>query len=116
MTEITLELPNSLADKIKPLGVWMPTIMELTLAKFKTRVAYTSKELLDFLTENPSPQKVLQYKVSDEHQKRVRRLLDLNGEGEIEETEKRELEEWVKFNHICILLSANATKYLKQQR
>ena len=116
MTEITLELPNSLADKIKPLGVWMPTIIELSLVGFRyPMTAGASSDLIRFLSRNPTPQEVLNYNISDELQERVGYLLDLNREDEISEQERQELDEWMKFDHIAILLSAQAGKLVKEK-
>jgi hypothetical protein len=73
-----------------------------------------SAELIEFLSRKPSPKEVFDYYISDKHQKRLDNLLDLNGEGEITESQERELDEWMKFDHISIMLKIRAAKLSKQ--
>lgn len=113
--EITVDLPDRLAARIGASGLWFSMVFELGMTHFKNPEPLQAKaELVEFLSQNPTPQEVLKYEISDKYQKRINRLSELNGEEEIKENERQELEEWVKFNHICILLSAKATKYLKR--
>lgn len=111
MVEMTLEVRDSLAPQIQSFGGWLSTIIELAAANFKTSAPQkASAELIDFLSNNPTPQEVLNYEISSAAQERVSFLLDLNREEEIGEAENKELDEWEKFNHICTLLSAQAAK------
>lgn len=111
MVELTLQIPNSLAQQIQPISSWLPTIIELSVANFKfSHVKKASDELIEFLSSNPNPKKVLKYKISDESQNRVSELLKKNGDGTINSTEDNELDEWQKFNNICFHLSANTLK------
>lgn len=114
MVELTLQIPNSLAQQIQPISNWLPTIIELSVANFKSsQVKKASAELIAFLSSNPTPQKVLQYKISDKSQNRVSDLLSANGERTLNSNEEKELDEWVKFNNICIMLSAQILKLSK---
>lgn len=111
MVEITLHIPNSLAQQIQPISNWLPTIIELSVANFRfTEVKKASDDLIAFLSNHPTPKKVLRYKISDESQNRVSELLNKNGIGTISSDENKELDEWQKFNNICFHLSANTLK------
>ena len=117
MVEITMQVSKSLATRIQSFGDWSATIIELSLADFQFQSAKeAATDLISFLSQNPSPQKVFNYFVSDKLQKRLDDLLDLNGEGEISELQKKELNEWMKINHISILLKASAGKLAKRQK
>lgn len=114
MVELTLQIPNSLAQQIQPISNWLPTIIELSVANFRfTQVKKASDELIAFLSNNPSPNKVLKYKISDESQNRVSELLNKNGIETLNSNENGELDEWQKFNNICFHLSAQSLKLTK---
>ena len=116
MVEITMQVSKSLATRIQSFGDWSSTIIELSLADFQFQsTKEASTELMKFLSHKPSAQKVLDYFISGEHQKRLDDLLDLNGEGKISDLQKKELNEWTKINHISILLKASAGKLAGRQ-
>ena len=115
MTEITITLPDKLAAQIGGADFWLPTMIELSMVGFRSpATARASAEVINFLSTNPSPQEVFDCFLSDELQARLDYLLDLNGEGETDETERLELDEWMKFDHITIMLKARAAKLIKQ--
>lgn len=114
MVELTLQIPNSLAQQIQPISNWIPTIIELSVANFKaSNVKKASDELIEFLSSNPTPKQVLKYKISDKSQNRVSELLAKNGDETITPNENKELNEWQRFNHICFHLSAQTLKLTK---
>ncbi len=114
MVELTLQVSDSFAKRIQSFGDWSSTIIELSLVDFKFKsTKEASAKLINFLSQNPSPQKVFDYYISDKHQKRLDDLLDLNGEGEISDSQKEELREWNKLNHYSILLKAQAAKLIR---
>jgi hypothetical protein len=114
MTEITITLPDKLAAQIGGANLWLSTIIELSMIGFRSpSTARASAEVINFLSKNPLPQNVLDYFLSDELQARLDYLLDLNGEGEINQTEREELKEWRKFNHIIAMLKINVAKQNK---
>jgi len=116
MTEITMQMPDALAARIGASGAWFPTIIELGMTNFRNLKPMEAKaELVEFLSESPTPQQVLDYYISDKNQKRLDYLLDLNGESEINERQREELSEWTRLNHISILLKTRAAKLLKNK-
>ena len=114
MVEITMQVSNSLATRIQSLGDWSSTIIELKLVDFKFKSTIeASTKLIDLLSQNPSPQKVLDYFISDKHQKRLNELLEMNREGKTTENHQSEMDEWEKLEHIAIMMKAKAGKLLK---
>ncbi len=113
---MTVQIPERLAARIGASGAWVSTIIEIGMAGFHTSaIANASGDLVDFLSRNPTPQAVLSFFLAEEFQERLDFLLDLNGEGEIDEMEKIELGEWVKLDHIAVLLKAQAAKLIKDR-
>ncbi len=106
MIQMTFQVPDELAERIEPLGNWLPTIIELSLVGFKTMATVTASEVIEFLSGNPTPERVLGYHVSENAQTRLQRLLALNEAGLISEMEQSELDELQQVEHILILLKA----------
>ncbi|MEZ5429217.1 MAG: hypothetical protein R2747_23420 [Pyrinomonadaceae bacterium] len=114
MVEVTVQLPESLANRIKPLGVWMPALMEIALAGFRTRAAQVAADLIGFLEKNPLPKDVLLYRASKKSNDRLNRLMALSEAGVLSAEEKCELRELEKLEHIVVMLKAQAGRILKE--
>lgn len=106
MIQMTMQVPNELAERIEPISPWLPTIIELSLIGFKTLATQTASEVIEFLSQNPSPQQVFNFHSSEEQQERLRRLLALNEMGMISEMENLELDELEKIEHVIIMLKS----------
>lgn len=103
---MTMQVPDELAERLQPMSLWLPTIIELSLIGFKTLATQTASEIIEFLSNNPSPDEVHHYYVSEESQERLRRLLTLNESGMLAEMEQLELDELQKIEHVIIMLKA----------
>ena len=106
MVQMTMELPEDLAERIRPLSGWLPTLLELSLVGYQTEAVATATEVIEFLATEPSPVEILSYHVSERGQQRLQRLLALNEAGLLSEAEQRELDELERIEHIVIMLKA----------
>lgn len=106
MVEMTVQIPDELAERIQPMSRWLPTILELSLIGFKTLATATASEVVEFLSQNPSPQDVLDYHVSDAAQTRLQRLLALNDARLLSEAEQMGLDQLQRLEHVIIMLKA----------
>lgn len=113
MVQMTMEVPDKLAERIQPIGPWLPIILELSFAGLKTPAAETLAEIIQFLSTNPSPKEVCNYHVSERAQKRLQYLLGLNSAVLLGEREQRELDEMEKMEHIMIMYKARIAKQLQ---
>jgi hypothetical protein len=104
MVQMTMQVPNDLAERLQPIRYWLPAILELSLVGFKTLATETATEIIRFLSTNPSTQEVLEYHVSKRGQARLERLLALNEAGALGEMEQLELDELQQIEHIIIML------------
>jgi hypothetical protein len=77
--------------------------------------AATATEVIEFLSQNPTPQDVLAYHVSERAQTRLQRLLALNAAGMLGEAEQLELDEVQRIEHLLILLKAQIAQQLHQE-
>lgn len=115
MVQMTMQVSEELAERLRPLGAWLPTVLELSLVGFKTVAAATATEVIEFLSQDPTPQDILNYHASDRAQTRLQRLLTLHAAGMLGETEQLELDELQRIEHIIILLKAQVARQLQQE-
>ncbi len=115
MVQMTMQVSEELAQRLRPLGTWLPTVLELSLVGCRTVAAATATEVIEFLSRNPTPQEVLAYHVSERAQIRLQRLLALNAAGMLGEEEQLELDEVQRIEHLLILLKAQIATQLRQE-
>ncbi|MFP4121296.1 hypothetical protein [Coleofasciculus sp.] len=125
MAELTIHVPDELAQRLEPLRERLPELLQRLVETVPPRIplpnqissvtnpkdapiAYT--EVLDFLITRPTPQEITTFKVSAEAQERLRTLLDKNREGTLTEAEATELDLYEQLEHLMILLKASISK------
>lgn len=122
MAELTIQVPDELAQRLEPFRDKLPELLTLavetilpststsnllsSVANTDTHIAYA--EVLDFLITRPTPQEIAAFKVSTTAQERIRILLNKNQEGVLTETETAELDLYEQLEHMMILLKAKA--------
>ena len=116
MVELTLQLPEELAERIGRSGRWAPAILGLSLDGYGTRAAAVANEVIAFLSTNPSTAAVLDYHVSDAAQGRLRRLLTLSEAGMTSQQEQAELDELERIEHLIVLLKAQVATENRSER
>ena len=114
MTIMSMEVSEELAEQLRPIGSWLPTIVELGLVGFTTVAAAVATEVVQFLSQNPSPQELLNFHVSPRAQEQLRRLMALNEAGLLSPEEQRELDELEQLEHIIIMLKAQVASDLQK--
>ncbi|NJL35958.1 MAG: hypothetical protein HC840_04815 [Leptolyngbyaceae cyanobacterium RM2_2_4] len=122
MAELTIQIPDDLAERLKPLQNRLPELLSQLLNPTDLSPASTVSlrempqaylEVLDFLTTQPSPQDILAFKVSPQAQERLSILLSKNKENALTEAETRELDAYEQLEHLMILLKARAVAAMK---
>jgi len=108
MVEMTMRVPEELAPKLRRMNQWLPAVLELSLAGFKTPTAETVAEVIEFLSKGPALKQVAAYKVSARAQKRLKRLLALNQSSLLSVEEQGELDEIETLEHVLVLLKIQA--------
>jgi len=112
MVEIKMEVPDQLAQRLKPAHPWLATLLEISLAGFRTPAGLTAAEVVNFLASGPSPAEVRTLRVSERAQARLRELLTKNSAGTLSEDEEAELGEVEQLEHILIALKTHAFELL----
>ena len=115
MIQMTMQVSEELAARLRPIGTWLPTVLELSLVGCQTRATATATEVIQFLSNEPTPQEVLDYHVSERAQGRLQRLVALNAAGILGDDEQRELDEMQCIEHIIIMIKAQLAGQVQQQ-
>ncbi len=110
MVQMTLQLSDELAERCRAVGPWLSTVIELSLCGFKTPASATVSEVIEFLGGNPPPDEITTFHVSESAQGRLRRLLALNEAGLLSLSEKAELDELQRLEHMIIMLKVRAAQ------
>lgn len=116
MTNMTVTLSDEVAARIAPMQRWLSTILELSLLGLRTSAIATVTEIIEFLANDPTPQAILDYHVSDRAQERLQRLLALNAAGLLSDTEQLELDELERIEHSFIMFKASVAQQAGQNR
>ena len=116
MVQMTMNVSDELAERLRPIRSWLPTLLELSFVGFRTLATQTASEVISFLSANPTPQEVLAYHVSEPAQARLRQLLVLRQAGVLGEEQQQELDELEKIEHIIIMLKGQVAKQLRKKK
>jgi len=125
MAELTIQVPDALAQRLKPLQDSLPHLLTRLAESLPSHLEGERKgtrppvaqpteasrvyaEVLDVLLTRPTPQDILAFKVSEAAQTRLRVLLDKNREEGLDETETAELDLYEQLEQLMILLKARA--------
>jgi len=116
MIQMTVQVSDELAKRCQSAGPCLSAIIDLSFAGFKTPAAATVSEIIGFLSQNPSPEDLISFHVSEPVQFRLHRLLVLNNAGCLSEAEQSELDELQYLEHFVIMLKAEAGDLLKKEQ
>ena len=112
--EMTVELPEELAVRLRPLKDQLPHILELGLRELSAQPGFKGlSEVLEILAQLPAPEKVLNLRPSDPLQQRMRVLLEKNRNEGLTPAEEQEWTRYEYIEHLVRMAKAHAT--LKQK-
>jgi hypothetical protein len=104
MATLTLDIPETLKERVEPFSRYLPTILEISLLGLTTPAARVASEIVTFLSSNPSEETVQKYPVSEQAQTRLNELLGQNRETTLNKNDLAELDELLELEHIMIML------------
>lgn len=126
MAQLTIQIPDELAQQLEPLQDQLPAMLaqlatdssrssSLEISSYLSASAETVPayaEVLDLLTAQPSPDKIVAFKVSTTAQQRLRDLLAKNRAGSLSNAEVAELDLYEQLDHLMMLLKARASRLI----
>ena len=110
MAQITIEVPDSLAERLAPVRDRLPELLAHGLDQLSPVPTEVYREILDFLTNNPSPQAIIDFKFSQSVQERISQLLDKSRENALTEEESAELDSYERLNRFVRKFKIQAMK------
>ena len=114
--EMTLEIPEELANRLRLLNDELPRILELGLREFQAAGDPGLAGLADVieeLAELPTPEQVLALRPSAALQSRISSLLEKNRMESLTSEEEREWSQYEYLEHIVRLAKAKAALKMK---
>jgi hypothetical protein len=113
MVQITIEVPESLAVRLAAVRERLPEILAHGLDILSPLPNEIYRALLEFLTSNPSPEAVLQFRPTPQIQERISALLEKNRLTQLTPAESAELDEYERINRLVRKLKIRALKELQ---
>ncbi len=121
--EITLQVPDTLGEKMQRFQDRLPEILERGLCQIMAEISPESSNefqdeaaIIALLTSQPTPQEVLDLHPSPKLQSRVSELLARRKTGHLSVPEELELERHLMLEHLVRLAKAHAYQQLSDQR
>jgi hypothetical protein len=121
VAKLTIEIPDELVGRLEPLQSRLPELLWRLLDSDPKQTTEQSKvnigtveiaevylEVLDFLIKRPTPEEIVEFKVSPHAQMRLQVLLEKNRSGSLTPIEIAELDVYEQLEHLMILLKARA--------
>jgi hypothetical protein len=111
MSTITIELPDELSDLVAEAGERLPELLAQSLRQPPLPV-HVYRYVLDFLASNPSAEQIASFAPTPEMAERLRMLLARETANNITPTEKAELEEYERLEHLMVMIKAGMLRNL----
>jgi len=112
MVEITIEVPESLAERLASVRARLPEVLARGLDNLSPLPNQVYRSVLEFLVSHPSPEAVLNFAPTPEMRERVNELLEKSRADRLIPAESAELDEYVRIDHLITMLKAQTLPYL----
>ncbi len=113
MPQITIEVSDELAQDLAPIRDRLPEVLARALHEQHPILNETYRYVLEFLASTPSPETILNFKMTAAMQERISDLLEKNREGQLTPAESAELDEYVRIDNLISLLKTRTFRALK---
>ena len=114
--QITLDIPEELAERLRRLEADLPQILELGLREFGAAGQSEFEgvtEVVEILAGLPAPDEIMALRPSEDLQARIDALLEKNRIEGLQPEEEREWAQYEYLEHLVRLAKTNAIRKLK---
>src|SRR6266852_1788022 len=109
MSDITLHIPDELAERLRGREDQMAQILELGLRELDSTAGFAgASDVLELLARLPSPQEILGLRPSESMQQRIDELLEKSRAGGLSVQEEAEWERYEYLEHLVRMAKAEA--------
>lgn len=112
MFEMTIQVPEPLAEELVAKGDRLSEVLAYGLQQLPPLPNEIYQYVLEFLVSQPSSVEVMRFGPTQAMQARVDELLEKNRAGVLTAADSKELDEYVRINHLITMLKARALPYL----
>jgi hypothetical protein len=105
MSTITIEVPDELSDLLAEAGDRLPELLAQSLRQ-PPLPAYVYRYVLDFLASNPTAEEIASFAPTPEMSERLKTLLAREAANNITPTEKAELDDYERLEHLMVMIKA----------
>jgi hypothetical protein len=112
MVEMTIKLPDSLAEQVSAVQDRVPELLAHGLGKLSPVPNEVYRYILEFLISRPSPEEIMDFGPTPAMQARATDLLEKNRSGNLSALESAELDEYMRINHLITMLKAQTLPHL----
>jgi hypothetical protein len=113
MVEITIQVPEALAERIAAVRDRLPEVLAIGLKELPPLPNAVYRSVLEFLASNSSPQAVLDFKPAPAVQERISELLEKNRTGQLTSEEIVEFDEYERIDRFVRKFKIQAMKDLQ---
>jgi hypothetical protein len=113
MPTVTVEVPDELTDRLNEIGERLPEFLALSLEQ-PAVPAKLYRDILSFLASDPAPEEIIAFRPAPEIIERLKTLLAREASGEINQTEKEEIDEFERIEHLLVMIKAGNLPYLQK--
>ncbi len=115
MATITIEVPDELSELIARAGDRLPELLTQSLQQ-PALPTHVYRYILDFLASNPDAGEVAAFSPTTEMTQRLRTLMTRAAAGDLAPTERTELDEYERLEHLMVMIKAGNLHYLAGAR
>lgn len=112
MLEMIIQVPEPLAEELAAKGDRLPEVLAYGLQRLQPLPNEIYQYILEFLVSQPSSTEVMHFGPTPAMQTRVDELLEKNRAGTITAADTKELDEYMRINHLITMLKSRALPYL----
>jgi hypothetical protein len=113
MAQITIEVSEELAQDLAPIRDRLPEVLARALQEQHPILNETYRYVLEFLASTPSPEAILNFKMTPATQERINTLLEKNRSGQLTPAESAELDDYVRIDNLVSLLKTRTFRALQ---
>jgi hypothetical protein len=119
MVQITIDIPDDLAQRLEPFQAQVSQLLELGLQEFESQQQPANfldeQEIITLLASQPTTEQILAIRPSPEFQARVSELLAQSKAGTLSAKGEAELERYLTLEHLVRLAKTHALAQLQPQ-
>ena len=113
MVEITIQVPESLAEKIAANRERLPEVLAIGFKELPPLPNEVYRFVMEFLASNPSPDVILDFDLPPAMRERANGLMQKERAGQSSTAETAELDEYIRIDNILSTLKTGALRRMK---